>query len=73
MSGIVNDETKISVFRDGRFTQNMIMAAVKSVDEALSKVKQEHNLSDNSLVLLVLATGFAAMIKAYDIQSEEDK
>ncbi len=63
------DDTKISVFRDGRFTQNMIVAGLNAAGGAAEK----KGISEIERLILVISASFAAMIKAYDVQQEGEK
>ncbi len=60
------DETKISVFRDGRFTQQMIIAGVNAAHKAI----EANGITTEQRLILIVASSFAAMIKAYDAQQE---
>ena len=60
------DDTKISVFRDGRFTQEMIIAGLNAAGSAAEK----RGISEIERLILVISASFAAMIKAYDAQQE---
>ena len=63
------DETKISVFRDGRFTQQMIIAGVNAAHNAI----EENGITTEQRLILIVASSFAAMINAYDAQQEGEK
>ena len=64
-----SDDTKISVFRDGRFTQQMIIAGVNAAHNAI----EENGITTEQRLILIVASSFAAMIKAYDAQQEGEK
>ena len=60
------DETKISVFRDGRFTQQMIIAGVNAAHKAI----EANGITTEQRLILIVASSFSAMIKAYAAQQE---
>ncbi len=60
------DDTKISVFRDGRFTQEMIIAGVNAAHKAI----EAKGVTTEQRLILIVAYSFEAMIKAYDAQQE---
>ena len=64
-----SDDTKISVFRDGRFTQQMIIAGVNAAHNAI----EENGITTEQRLILIVASSFAAMINAYDAQQEGEK
>lgn len=63
------DDTKISVFSDGRFTQEMIIAGVNAANMAI----EAKGFSDDEKLVLIVAKSFAAMIKAYNLEQGRTK